>query len=66
VMSASAKRHSQKAQRTKLLGIRLFPDEHLAFKDFAEGQGGDMSELVYQALASQYPEIFVHDRDKVA
>jgi hypothetical protein len=62
----SGKRHSQKAQRTKLLGIRLFPDEHVAFKDFADDLGDDMSELVYEALASKYPHIFVHAREVVA
>lgn len=61
-MGASSKRHSQKAQRTKLLGIRLFPDEHVAFKDFADGQGDDMTELVYEALAAKYPHIFGRSR----
>jgi hypothetical protein len=56
---APGKRHSQKAQRTKLLGVRLFPDEHGAFKDLAGVQGGDMSELVYDALAAKYPHIFM-------
>lgn len=65
-MGAPGRAHSQKAQRTKLLGVRLFPDEHVAFKDFADGQGDDMSDLVYAALAAQYPEIFVNTRDKVA
>ena len=65
-MGASRKRHSQKAQRTKLLGVRLFPDEHVAFKDLADGQGGDMSELVYDALAAKYPHIFARARTQVA
>jgi hypothetical protein len=58
-VGASGKRHSQKAQRTKLLGVRLFPDEHVAFKEFADRQGDDMSELVLEALAAKYPHIFV-------
>lgn len=61
-MRSSRRQHSQKAQRTKLLGIRLFPDEHVAFKDLADGKGDDMSELVYEALAAKYPHIFVRAR----
>ncbi|MDP7707407.1 hypothetical protein [Mycobacterium sp. TY815] len=61
----SRKPHSQKAQRTKLLGIRLLPDEHESFKDLADGQGGDMSELVYDALAAKYPHIFIRSRSGV-
>lgn len=60
-MGASRK-HSQKAQRTELLGIRLFPDEKGAFKDFAEGEGSDMTVLAYDALAQVYPEIFARNR----
>lgn len=57
-MGASGRRHSQKGQRTKLLGVRLLPDEHLAFKEFAEELDADMSEIVLEALASRFPHIF--------
>jgi LPS sulfotransferase NodH len=58
----ASRRHSQKAQRTELLGIRLFPDEKGAFKDFAEGEGIDMTVLAYEALAAAYPAIFAKNR----
>lgn len=59
------RKHSQKAQRTSLLGIRLFPEEHVAFKDLADGQGYDMTELAYEALAARYPHIFSGARTRV-
>ena len=64
-MGASGKRHSQKAQRTKLLGVRLFPDEHVAFGELASEQGDDMSELVYEVLAAKYPHIFVRTTARI-
>ena len=49
---------SEKRQRTKLLGVRLHPDEHSAFKEFADLQAADMAELALRALKDAYPEIF--------
>jgi hypothetical protein len=49
---------SEKRQRTKLLGVRLHPDEHSAFKEFANVQAADMAELALEALVEKYPHIF--------
>ena len=49
-MGVSQKRHSEKRQRTKLLGIRLLPEEHLAFKEFADLQDADMAEIAFGLL----------------
>jgi hypothetical protein len=70
-MRSFAKPHSQKAQRTELLGVRLFPEVKNDFKDFAEGMGTDMSRLAYDALREKYPHIFPppqldEDRGQVA
>lgn len=57
-MGVSQKRHSEKRQRTKLLGVRLLPEEHLAFKEFADELDADMAEIAFGALAEKYPHIF--------
>jgi hypothetical protein len=57
-MGVSQKRHSEKRQRTKLLGVRLLPEEHSGFKELADEKDQDMAELAFEALAEKYPHIF--------
>jgi hypothetical protein len=57
-MGVSQKRHSEKRQRTKLLGVRLLPEEHTGFKELADENDADMAELAFAALAEKYPHIF--------
>ena len=51
-MSVSEKRH-----RTKLLGVRLLPDEHEALRVIADQQGVSMSELVVNSLRQAVPDV---------
>lgn len=51
-MSVSEKRH-----RTKLLGVRLLPDEHEALRVIADKQGVSMSELVVNSLRQAVPDV---------
>ncbi|MBY0290919.1 MAG: hypothetical protein K2X52_27840 [Mycobacteriaceae bacterium] len=57
-MGVSQKPHSETRQRTKMLGLRLLPEEHSDFKEFAEEQDADMAELAFDALVEKYPHIF--------
>lgn len=41
-----------------MLGLRLLPEEHSDFKEFAEEQDADMAELAFDALVEKYPHIF--------
>lgn len=65
-MSAPRRRHSQKAQRNKILGVRLTRGEHLDFKDLADGEKADISALAYQALAEKWPHIFCIGRSRIS
>jgi hypothetical protein len=57
-VGVSQKQHSEKRQRTKLLGVRLLPEEHEAFKEFAGELDADMAEIAFEALSEKYPHIF--------
>ncbi len=62
-VASRSKPHSQTAQRTKLLGVRLMPGEHEAFQDLACGEDADMSTLAYGALAEKWPHLFCYGRE---
>lgn len=57
-VGVSQKPRSEKRQRTKLLGVRLLPEEHSGFKEFADERDADMAELAFEALREKYPQIF--------
>jgi len=46
---------SENRQRTKLMGVRLLPEEHDRIREAAEQQGMSMSELVISLMRSSAP-----------
>ena len=46
---------SESRQRTKLMGVRLLPEEHDRIREAAEQQGMSMSELVISLVRSSAP-----------
>jgi predicted HicB family RNase H-like nuclease len=53
---------SEKRQRTKLLNVRLLPEEHLALKEIASEQGLSLSELVVNSLRQLAPGVIGSSR----
>jgi len=56
-MGVATKPRSESRQRTKLLGVRLLPEEHEQLKEMAEAQGITMSEFVISSLRKAAPDV---------
>ena len=52
---------SEIRQRTKLMGVRLLPEEHDRIREAAEQRGVSMSELVISLLRSSAPGLIGDD-----
>ena len=52
---------SEIRQRTKLMGVRLLPEEHDRIREAAEQRGVSMSELVISLLRSSAPGLIGGD-----
>lgn len=48
---------TESRQRTKLLGVRLLPEEHEALRAVADNLGVSMSEVVMQSLRKVVPGV---------
>lgn len=48
-------RGSETRQRTKLVGVRLLPEQHERLREAADAQGVSMSELVISLIRSSAP-----------
>jgi len=51
----SGGRGSENRQRTKLVGVRLLPEEHKRIREAADAQGVSMSEFVLTLIRSSSP-----------
>ena len=56
-MGVATKPKSETRQRTKLLGVRLLPEEHELLKEMAEARGISLSELVISSLRKAVPDV---------
>ena len=62
----SGSRGTETRQRTKLMGVRLLPQEHDRIREAAEMQGVSMSELVISLVRSSAPGLIGADGNRAA
>jgi len=62
----SGSRGTETRQRTKLMGVRLLPEEHDRIREAAAQQGVSMSELVISLVRSSAPGLIGAEATRAA
>ena len=62
----SGGRGTETRQRTKLVGVRLLPEEHDRIREAAEVQGVSMAEFVISLVRSSAPGLIGADGSRAA